>query len=128
MYILYIQGAKDQAISSNSPHFLPHALFRQERSVITKAAAIFALSGAFCVKVEYDIRFLSQDHESGAASTMILHLLCRRVTPAPVSRLFSLFASAKPQNREGNSPSDPPEEQRLWQRRHSCCRKIRGRA
>ncbi len=29
----------------------------------TKAAAIFALSGLFYVKVEYDAGFLRQDHE-----------------------------------------------------------------
>ena len=55
-------------------------LLRQEKSVKTKVAAIFALPDLFYVKVEYDTRFLRQDHESGAASTIILQLFCRGVT------------------------------------------------
>ncbi len=72
-----------------------------------KTAAIFALSG-FLVNMEYTTRFLLQDHESGAASTMIIHLLRRGVTPAPVTRLFSLCARTRP--KEEVSPSDTPEQ------------------
>ncbi len=57
---------------------------------------------------------------------MILHLCCRGVTPTQVLLLFRPCASTRP--REGKSPSDPPEQQRSWRRRHSCCRTVRGRA
>ena len=89
--------------------FLVHVLLRQERSVKTKAAAIFVLSGLFHVKVEFDTRFLHQDHELGAASTIILHLFCRGMTPAPVSLLFSLCTSARLQKRERERPARTAE-------------------
>ena len=50
----------------------------------TKAAAVFALSGSFYVKVVYDAGFLRQDHEQEQRRAMILHLLRRGVTPAAI--------------------------------------------
>ncbi len=61
-------------------------LLRQERSMKIKAAAIFALSGSFYVKVEYDAGFLRQDHEQEQRQAMLLHLLRRGVMPAAIKR------------------------------------------
>ena len=94
----------------------------------SKNCCYFCTFWLFYVKVEFDTRFLRQDHESGAASTMILHLSCRGVTPTTVLLLFRPCASTRPRKREGKNPSDPPEQQRSWRRRHSRCTTVRSRA